>query len=462
MRPATRRIARCALVGLLATAASGCTLWGPVARSSPGDASSLLQIVAPADRTQAAGQQEIAVDIRIGRRVNRSTLEIDLFSGPDLATQESLLDDLRITGHHATGALPRGSLTEGLYRLRARATGPRGTPIEVDAFFSYEPALAPPPDAECEMLGQSRCLLPFPSNTFTKPSRQTDTNLLVDFDPAAMPANASGARIDPTEWNRNDGFSPGSALVTQFPGVDVAQSRMPTIGTMSAYTAPDAGVVVIDTATGERWPVWAEVDAWATSDATRALIIRPTRNFLEGHRYVVGLVDLRDGAGNPIEAAREFVVARDGIPTFIPAYDGRQPRMFGTVAVLRDAGVDIDALDLAWDFTVASERNLTERVLKMRDDAYVQLDGAAPGFTVTSVEDNVSSTIYRRVRGTVDVPLYLTGTGAPGSRLTVGADGLAYGLDPASLEALGIAPGRLVRLMDEVQPLIATDPLAVA
>jgi len=44
----------------------------------------------------------------------------------------------------------------------------------------------------------------------------------------------------------------------------------------------------------------------------------------------------------------------------------------------------------------------------------------------------------------------------------LGADGLAYGVDPGSMETLGIAPERLMRLMDEIQPLIATDPLAVA
>jgi len=408
----------------LVLALSGCVLWGPVLQSWPGDISSLLQIVAPATRTQVAGSPAVAIDVRIGAGANVATLEVDLFSGPDLATHESLLDDLTVASGHATGDLPTATLAEGLHRLRARAAGPGDVPVEVEAYFSYEPDLAPPPATKCEMLGQPRCLLPFPSNHFTKFSGRTDTNLLVEFPLASMPANSSGVKIDPTEWNRNDGFSPGAALLAHFPGVDVVQSRMPTIGTMSAYSDADSGVVVVDTATGERWPVWAEVDAWATSDTTRALIIRPARNFLEGHTYAVGLVDLRDGAGDPIEAAREFVVVRDGVPTFLPAYDARQPRMSLTVAALRDAGVDIEALDLAWDFTVASERNLSERVLAMRDDAYSQLGGSPPAFSVTSVEENVSATILRRVRGTIEVPLYLTGTGAPGSRISYGANGL--------------------------------------
>ncbi|GIU90636.1 MAG: hypothetical protein KatS3mg010_1735 [Acidimicrobiia bacterium] len=171
--------------------------------------------------------------------------------------------------------------------------------------------------------------------------------------------------------------------------------------------------------------MWAELDAWATSDATRALVIRPAKNFLEGRRYAVALRDLRDAAGNVIAAEREFEVLRDGIWTFIPEVNRRAWSMARTFADLEKAGVDRDDLYLAWDFTVASERNLSERVLKMRDDAFARIAGTgAPAFTVTAVQDDVSSTIWRRVRGTIAVPKYLTGTGAPGSRINYGPDGL--------------------------------------
>ncbi len=40
----------------------------------------------------------------------------------------------------------------------------------------------------------------------------------------------------------------------------------------------------------------------------------------------------------------------------------------------------------------------------------------------------------------------------------LGADGLMYGVDPESLEVLGITPDRLMGLMDDVAPLIAGDP----
>ena len=42
-------------------------------------------------------------------------------------------------------------------------------------------------------------------------------------------------------------------------------------------------------------------------------------------------------------------------------------------ATLAEAGIARDDLYLAWDFTVASERNLSERMLHIRDDAFAQL-----------------------------------------------------------------------------------------
>ena len=111
-----------------------------------------------------------------------------------------------------------------------------------------------------------------------------------------MPVNVDGVVADPTEWNRNDGFSPGTALLLHVPEVDVEASGLPAITDVPDSLADDSPVVVIDTETGERWPVWAELDAGAESDDDRLLFIRPGTNWLEGHRYVVGLRNLVDAS----------------------------------------------------------------------------------------------------------------------------------------------------------------------
>src|SRR5689334_17740584 len=78
---------------------------------------------------------------------------------------------------------------------------------------------------------------------------------------AGMPVNADGVVADPTEWNRNDGFSPGTALLTQVPGVDLEASGLPAITDVPDSLEDDSPVVVVDAETGDRWPVWAELDS---------------------------------------------------------------------------------------------------------------------------------------------------------------------------------------------------------
>ena len=42
---------------------------------------------------------------------------------------------------------------------------------------------------------------------------------------------------------------------------------------------PDAPVVVIDATTGERWPIWIEIDSNATTPEETAVLIHPAKNF---------------------------------------------------------------------------------------------------------------------------------------------------------------------------------------
>ena len=173
----------------------------------------------------------------------------------------------------------------------------------------------------CDDLDPRACLLPFPSDTFTALDDSTPTGRRVDLDLLEMPRNVAGKPIDPTEWNHNDGFSPGTPMLTFVPGLDLARTfgLDPTpetgVGTSGDPWAvrdgvPDAliedparsmarkaPIVLLDADTGERHPYWAELDENAATleeGADRTLIIRPLENLAEGHRYIVALRDLRD------------------------------------------------------------------------------------------------------------------------------------------------------------------------
>ena len=57
---------------------------------------------------------------------------------------------------------------------------------------------------------------------------------------------------------------------------------------------PNQPIVLIDASTGQRQLIWAELDSTATAPANTDLIIRPGRNLIEGHRYIVAMRDLKD------------------------------------------------------------------------------------------------------------------------------------------------------------------------
>ena len=419
-RVALRRIGLAVVLGVVC---SGCFFFpsGP----GPGLPGAPVHIVSPAFGTQLTSVDHVPIEVSL-TDVKRRTLRVHFFTATDLDTRVDITDRVEIEGGTATAELGPADIEPGLSGLRVSAK-PKAEPdtrVTVTTTFSWEPEIDASLAGRCEFLGSRACLLPFPNDHFTVADPATDTGRRVNLASDSMPANASGTHMDPTEWNRNDGFSPGAMILAHVPRLDLEQTGAAPITDIGASLLPKAPIVLLDAHTGERHPFFAELDATATTDAGRALIIRPARNLLEGHRYIVAMRRLEKPNGRRIEPSRAFQVYRDAIGTFIPAVEARRQHFESIFGTLGFAGVRRDNLVLAWDFTVASERNLTERMLHIRDDAFAALGASAPEFTVTEVVDNPSADVLRQVRGTFQVPLYLTGTGAPGSKFAYGPDGL--------------------------------------
>lgn len=280
-------------------------------------------------------------------------------------------------------------------------------------------------DAErCDALDRRHCLLPFPSDFFTRPDDGTDTRLRVALPTEEMPANRDGIRPDATEWNRNDGFSPGSQIMTYVSDVDLSGSGAAPITDMARSLEANAPIVLLNAETGERIPHWAELDSNVENNANRMLFIRPVVNLEEGQRYIVALRNFVNGSGEGISASDEFRAYRDRLASSVPAIEARRNQMEEIFSALSDAGIARDDLMLAWDFTVASERNLSERLLRMRDDAFSRLGDDAPAFTVGEVEVDLDDRVARRISGTFEVPLYMDDDGVSGARLAYGDDDL--------------------------------------
>lgn len=273
------------------------------------------------------------------------------------------------------------------------------------------------PYAACDDLDPTACLLPFPNDLFTVPDPDSATGRRVHFEASSMPATVGGTPIDPTEWNRQDGYSPGTPILVRVPGLDVAASGIAPVTDIGRSLDADAPIVLLNTRTGERTPYWAELDAHAGGRPDRqVLIVRPAVALQEATRYVVGIRNVRDSSGATIEPSAAFANYVSG-PN---PHDPRAQQMKRILADLTSAGVKRKDLYLAWDFTVASQDSLTGRLLAMRDSAFGALGDAAPSFTVLSVTNFTpaqDARIARQVRGTVAVPSYLNGNRGPGSRL---------------------------------------------
>ena len=64
--------------------------------------------------------------------------------------------------------------------------------------------------APCDQMDKALCLLPCPNDSFTRADPSTDTGRRVDISILETPRSIAGKPIDPAEWDRQDGFSPGS------------------------------------------------------------------------------------------------------------------------------------------------------------------------------------------------------------------------------------------------------------
>jgi hypothetical protein len=298
--------------------------------------------------------------------------------------------------------------------------------------------------ADCDFIGQQQgalCLLPFPDDYNTVADPSTATGRRIDFHSGGMPRNVSSVPVNPSPYALNDGFSPGVGMVVRIPGLDNPQALQNTnavpINHLGRFSEPDQPVVVIDATTGQRWPIWVEIDSNGGSPASTALEIHPAVNFASGHRYVVAMRNLKDAAGQAIPAPEGFRYYRDQLPSKEAPINGQRARFESIFNTLRSAGIRRASLYLAWDFTVATDENIAARELHIRDDALASLgdttpgngvmDGSAPSFSVTQVDDFTSAQdpeIARRVRGTFTIPCYLQPNCGPGGSFQLGPNGL--------------------------------------
>jgi hypothetical protein len=352
----------------------------------------------------------------------------DQFTIADLTASATLLD-----------------VAPGQHQLTASVTGITGTTLLFTALALNNPA-------ECEVLNQPHCLLPYPSSRFLVPDANTATGVRVQIPNVGLP-QGKGTPVTADYLNELDGFSPTVQILMHFPaGVDLEASdvdRLLAAGCCGQPEGPpwvdtrtstgrsldaDSPSVLLDLTTNTRVLHWLELDARAAGNLERqSLIMRPGASLVPGHRYAVAMRNLRSAGGAAVVAEPAFALFRDRQESNIAAIESRRDAMEALFDAIEANGIARDELVLAFDFVVQSENQLTRQMLSMRDQAFdllaeAEADPEAKPFTVTKVEEhdcNVAGTAtWRDVSGTFRAPLFLTASpdlpGAP--QLNVDAD----------------------------------------
>jgi hypothetical protein len=280
--------------------------------------------------------------------------------------------------------------------------------------------VAPPPDASavlepldipagCNPLAADLdCLLPYPSDHFLIDDEAMPSGARVEHGDAAAPRTTGGAVADPTRRHPADGFSHMPQLLAVF-GEAIDDADLPGARNPERSLEGDSPTVIVAASTGERVLHLAELDPRTADPARQALLLRPLRRLDNETRYVVGVRRLAGPDGAPIPTPEGFRRLRDGVaagdPVLEPLAERYEQEIFG---VLEGAGFARDELQLAWDFTTQSFEHVSADMLAIRDAVIAQFEETPPPVTITAVDDDPEIPgIHRRVRGAVEVPLFL-------------------------------------------------------
>jgi hypothetical protein len=294
---------------------------------------------------------------------------------------------------------------------------------------------------ECNPLGGTGCITPWPSSIYAVDDPDTATGRRLDIPTGALPRNQNGLTIAPDRFNQRDGFSPAAPMIAAFPG-GVDPGNLVSHTDYAASLTDASPTVLLDMSTGQRVAHFAEIDlAAADTPDQQALYIRPAARLNGSTRYAVAIRRaLKAPGGGDLPIPEGFAAILDDQATTHPLLERTRARYDDIFAALAQAGVPQNDLVVAWDFTTASDHSLRRDVVAARDAALDMMCETGPCFDVLEDRAHDDPNITRYIHGTFQAPLFLTqgGAYAPDTVLARDAAGLpAYqGLYPAPFWAI--------------------------
>ncbi|KJE93000.1 hypothetical protein CAOG_03865 [Capsaspora owczarzaki ATCC 30864] len=290
---------------------------------------------------------------------------------------------------------------------------------------------------DCDPIDPAACILPFPNSFWLRPDPTTYSGSRVHFGPTTLQTTLPYKdHINPSDWNKLDGFPIIPAMTTYLADA-VLDATVPRTWNESVSLSPDCPTVIINADTLEHLPHFVELDMSTDLTSRRLLMIWPLKALDFNTRYIVAVRNIRNTTMQLVAPSFGFQALRDNISTDNYDIEGRRDLFKDIFARLASANVPQSNLQIAWDFTTSSKESVTGDLVFMRDDATARIPANGPTYTITNITDNFSADMYRRILGTMNVPLYMTAP-TPGTYIVRDENGtpLYQKLTPVPFEVL--------------------------
>jgi hypothetical protein len=270
-----------------------------------------------------------------------------------------------------------------------------------------------PLSAACDESDALRCLLPWPSNTFTEKDVSTATGLRLAIGAESLPAPD-----EPRSLGLADGFSRVSPLLTGFaatldPSSFGAPGQTPVKLLLAQHDHPKRG---------ESVPLrLSAVDGPDPAFPESMLLAYPLRPLEPGADYIAVVTDdLKTEGGTTPERSRSTEIALGVAMPGSQAEADLAAYHAPTRARLAEAGIDPARVVRVWDFTTRSGDDATHRLADMRAAAIAAVDAGSVSVVIDVVETSADPTVAAIVVGRlVGLPSFLE----PDSDLSVDAAG---------------------------------------
>lgn len=305
--------------------------------------------------------------------------------------------------------------------------------VTVGALASCHPPPLPIEEGCSPLLAGVDCGLPYPSDFFLVDDPSLPSGKRIQIPERAKMITNAGASADVNDVWAADGFSPSTPIVVAF-GVGVDGGSVQGIFDDAGRTTQKGfATALIEADSGHRVPHFVDVDPRAEDKARQGLILNPLEPLKPRTRYVVALSGVKSEDGKLIAAPEAFRRLRDqdvgdDDEVLFPLHERYEKEIF---PVLEKDGMARADLQLAWDFTTASEERPLDDMLTARAVALEELERTAPvveidavfeGDALAQIVGSHPETTWRLVQGFVTGPRVVDKDDA-GALLVRDADG---------------------------------------